>query len=228
MTRSSPDWQAYHKWNRRDERMAELWVRGLKRRLREWPGLDRRHAVLDYGCGYFDVGLAIADRVGRVDGFDPDARTVDMARGRAGVRSASFITSERSELPRAAYDLIVVNSVFQYLKNDGEVLDVFNLFHALLRPGGRGEVLLGDLIPPTYSSVKDAFRSLRVAFANGVLVSMVAHLWKAAMKGGGLNLFQIAPDRIAALASEAGFTCERLAVNVTPSRQRYSCVLKLK
>ena len=224
MTNTAADWRTYNKWNRRDERMAELWVRGLVARLRDWPGLGAQHAVLDYGCGYFDVGLAIADRVGRVDGFDIDERTVDVARGRC----TSHITSDRTELPVATYDLIVANSVFQYLGNEADVFETLKLFRSLLRPGGRGEVLLGDLIPPTYSSVKDAFRSLRVALANGMLLSMTAHLWKAAIKGNGLKLLQISPERIATLSAEAGFDCERLAVNVTPSRQRYSCVLRMR
>ena len=224
MTNTAADWRTYNSWNRRDEHMAELWVRGLVARLRDWPGLGKQDAVLDFGCGYFDVGLAIADRVGRVDGFDIDERTVEVARSRC----ASHITSDRSELPAATYDLIVANSVFQYLGNEAEVLETLKLFRSLLRPGGRGEVLLGDLIPPTYSSVKDAFRSIRVAFANGMLLSMTAHLWKAAMKGNGLKLLQISPERIAALSTDAGFDCERLAVNVTPSRQRYSCVLRMR
>jgi hypothetical protein len=54
---------------------------------------------------------------------------------------------------------------------------------------------------------------------------MVVHLYKAAVKPGGLQFCKIAPARLAQLAAAAGFRCERLQVNVTPSWQRYSCLL---
>lgn len=228
MSQAATDWRTYHRWNRRDERMAELWVRNLVNYLHglSWLGPDR--TVLDYGCGYFDVGLAIADRVGRVDGFDIDERTLDVARSRAAGNPASRLIGHPTDLPPATYDLIVANSVFQYLASDDEVNRTLRHFRTLLRPGGRREVLLGDLIPVRYSSARDALRSLRVAVRHGVLLTMMAHLWKAAFKGSGLALLRIAPERMAKLAVAAGFDCEHLPVNVTPSRQRYSCLLTMR
>jgi SAM-dependent methyltransferase len=221
-------WRTYHRWNRRDERMAQLWVRPLVKHLRTLPWLGADRAVLDYGCGYFDVGLAVADRFGRADGFDTDAGAVEVARTRAKLKPSSHVYGSTDDIPRATYDLIVANSVFQYLAGDDEVLRTLRLFRTLLRPGGRGEVLLGDLIPQRYSSAKDALRSIWVACQNGVVVSMAVHLWKAAFKGGGLDLNRIAPERIAELAAAAGFDCERLPVNVTPSRRRYSYLLRVR
>jgi SAM-dependent methyltransferase len=223
MTHTSTDWRTYNRWNRRDERMAELWVRDLVRYLNALPWLGPDRAVLDYGCGYFDVGLAVAHRVGRVDGFDIEERTVEHARQRAPVGSRVFNHSEA--IPQASYDLIVANSVFQYLGNDEGVLQTLKLFRSLLRPGGRGEVLLGDLIPLTYSSIKDGFRSLHVAGRNGMMAAMLVHLWKAAFKAGPLELHRIEPERLGELADAAGFDCRRLPKNLTPSRQRYSCLL---
>jgi SAM-dependent methyltransferase len=221
------DWQKYHSWNRRDERMAELWVRDLVKYLRALPWLGPDRTVLDFGCGYFDTGLGIADCLGRVDGFDIEERTVVVARARAEQYPTSRVYGSRDDLPRQTYDLIVANSVLQYLANDDEVLEMLRLFRTLLRPAGRREVLLGDLIPMRYSSAKDAMRSLWVSCHHGMLLAMIAHLWKAAFKGTGLALHQIAPPRMAELAAAAGFECERLPVNVTPSRRRYSCLLRM-
>ena len=220
------DWRKYNRWNRRDERMAELWVRGLVKYLRTMPGLNADSTVLDYGCGYFDAGLSIIDRVARVDGLDIEERTAEAARMRAAPWPSTRIYGNSADLSRESYDLIIANSVFQYLGNDEEVLQTLRLFRTLLKPEGRGEVLVGDLIPLTYSSVKDAFRSLWVACKHGMLYSMIVHLYKAAFKSDGLRLHQIAPDRFAQLSGEAGFRCERLPVNLTPSRQRYSCMLR--
>jgi SAM-dependent methyltransferase len=225
MTHHPADWRTYHRWNRRDERMAELWVRPLVAHLRGLPWLGPDRAVLDYGCGYFDAGLALADRVGRVDGFDPDEQTAAVARSRAAGVASAAVMDDPDKLPRETYDLIVANSVFQYLADGDEVLRTLRLFRALLRPGGRGEVLLGDLIPLTFSPGRDAIRSLWVAVRNRVVVTMLVHLGKVLLKGNRLRLLQLAPERTAALAAAAGFDCRRLPVNVTPSRQRYSVML---
>jgi SAM-dependent methyltransferase len=221
-----PAWLRYHRWNRRDERMAQLWVRDIVARLRGLPWLGPDAAVLDFGCGYFDAGLAVADRVGRVDGFDTDPHAVDVARDR--VRAAglnSIVYGSAAELPEATYDLIFANSVFQYLGDDAGVAETLGRFRRLLKPGGPGVVVLADLIPTRYSKPLDACRSLWVAARNGVLPAMLAHLWKASRSPDGVALHRIDPGRTAELAAAAGFDCERLARNLTPSRRRYTCVL---
>ena len=221
-----PAWLRYHRWNRRDLRMAELWTRDIVAHVRALPWLGPDAAVLDFGCGYFDAGLAVADRVGRVDGFDTDAHAVAVARDRvraAGVNS--IIYGSAAELAGGSYDLIVANSVFQYLGGDAGVAETLARFRRLLKPGGRGVVVLADLIPTRYSKPLDACRSLWVAARNGVLPAMLAHLWKAALSPDGVTLHRIDPERTAELAAAAGFDCERLPRNLTPSRRRYTCVL---
>lgn len=221
-----PAWLRYHRRNRRDERMAELWTRDVVAHLLGLPWLGPDSAVLDFGCGYFDAGFALADRAGRVDGIDTDRHATAVARDR--VRAAwvnSTIYDSAAELPAATYDLVFANSVFQYLGGDAGVADTLALFRRVLKPGGRGVVLLADLIPTRYSKPLDACRSLEVAARNGVLPAMLAHLWKAARSPDGVALHRIDPARIAELAAAAGFTCERLPRNLTPSRRRYTCVL---
>lgn len=222
MTSPATDWISYHKWNRRDVRMAELWARDLVAYLRGRPWLGPDAAVLDYGCGYFDVGGGLADRVRRADGYDPDEGSLAVARGR-GVGPGTTLYSDPADLPRGAYDLIVVNSVIQYLDGDAEMARTLGRFRELLRP--RGRVLVGDVVPPRFSSARDALRSLAVAARDGTLVSMLVYLWKAATKGRGLRLYQPAPDHLAGLAAAGGFGFELLPANVTRSRRRYSCVL---
>ena len=219
-----PAWLRYHRWNRRDERMAELWVRDIVAHIRGLPWLGPDSAVLDFGCGYLDAGLAIADRVGRVDGFDTDPHAVAVARDRAAGRNAT-VTGSAAELPDATYDLIFANSVFQYLGDDAGVAETLARFRRLLKPDGRGVVVLADLIPTRYSKPLDACRSLWVATCNGVLPAMLIHLWKAARSADGVALHRIDPERIAESAAAAGFDYERLPRNLTPSRRRYSCVL---
>lgn len=220
-------WVGYQKWNRRDERMALLWVRDIVAFLRELPCVRPGAVALDFGCGYFDAGLAIADRVARVDGTDIDPPTVGVARERVRAAGlASRIEHGLEGLSAGTYDLIFANSVFQYLDGDAGIAATLTRFRELLQPGGT--VVVADLIPRAYSKGFDACRSLWVATWNGVLPAMLAHLWKAARNPTGTTLHQIDPDRFAELATAAGFACERLTRNLTPSRQRYSCVLSAR
>ena len=191
--------------------------------LRAVPGLDSTSAVLDFGCGYFDVGIAIADRVGRVDGFDIEERTLAVARARAQPWPNSQFFSSSDAIPPGTYDLIVANSVFQYLDNDDQVLRTLQLFRSLLNPHGLGEVLIGDL------TSRPPIRPSKMPFApsgsrSGDLTADGRPSHKAAFKSVGLPP-RDAPDRLRELAAAAGFHCDRLPVNVTPSRQRYSCRL---
>jgi SAM-dependent methyltransferase len=220
------DWQEYNRWNRRHEAMAELWVRDLIRYLTDLPWLNSHHRILDYGCGYFDLGMALAPRVGRIDGYDPHPPTLALAKSRASVLPNVSLHETLNAIPQGTYDLIVVNSVLQYLPSDEAILELFRQFKTWLREGGPQKVLLCDLIPQDYSAPRDALRSLQVAVQNRLLGPMFVHLWKSARKGKQLQLYKLAPERTEELAREAGFHCERLPGNLTPSRQRYTCLLR--
>ena len=224
MSAAATDWQKYHKWNSRDRRMAAFWVRDLVKYLTAEPWFGPQTAALDFGCGYFDAGAALAVKAGRVDGVDIEADAVAVARGRAAGLPASDIYDAADAVPRGRYDVVFANSVFQYLGGDEGVADALRLCRELLRPGGAGKVVLADLIPRRYWPAGDALRSLWVAGRHGFLLPMAVYLGRAAL-GGTKALHRIDPERIAELAAAAGFDCERLPANLTPSRRRYTCVL---
>jgi len=219
------NWISYHRWNRLSERMAEVTGRDLVKFVLEMPQLNAESVVLDYGCGDFHVGCAIANRMGRVDGFDIEPDALHTASNRAAALPNCRMHARTDDLPRKTYDLVIANSVFQYLRDDDEVSQTLCLIRSLLRPDGAGKLLIGDIIPPRFSKVKDALRSLSFALVNGVFWAMLVYLYRAAFKPGGLQLYKIAPERLAELATAAGFRCERLKCNVAHSRQRYSCLL---
>lgn len=224
MSAAATDWRTYHRWNGRDPRIAAHWVRDLVAYLTARPWFGPRTVALDFGCGYFDAGVALAGRAGRVDGIDIEADAVGVSRDRAAGLPASTIYATADALPRGRYDVVFANSVFQYLGDDAGVADALKLFRTLLGPGGSGKVVLADLIPCRYSPAGDALRSLMVAGRHGFLLPMAVYLGRAAV-GGRQALHQIDPDRVAELAAAAGFDCQRLPANLSPSRQRYSCLL---
>lgn len=220
-TRPLVDWLAYHSKLRRGERIAELWVRDIVAHLRAKP---RFGSVLDFGCGYFDVGLALADRADRIDGLEIDAHSLKVTRTRSCRLPATRIVEANDDVPREAYDLILVNSVFQYFEGDEAILGALKRFRTWLKPGG--EVLIVDLIPRGYAPVLDGLRSLFVAARQGILPEMVRFLWSAVRNRSAAAWHRIDPNRMRELADESGFAFECLPFNLSPSRRRFSCTLR--
>jgi len=230
------------KWPR-DPRMSALWIRPLSRWLADFVTGNSRGdqlRILDYGCGYFDLGKELirltevetnSSRLApapRVDGFDPDTAALATTRtALAHAGTAPGLYHSPADLPRGAYDLIVVNSVLQYLDSDKDLADFFVTARALLKPTGRRIVVIADLIPPTYSAGIDALHSMAHATRHGLAVPMLRHLWQAATKPSGLSLLRIDRSRLERAARPAGFSIETLPKNLTPSPNRWSAIARL-
>jgi len=223
---TTADWLKYHATSRRSASIAEVWVRDVVSHLRADPTLGADTAILDFGCGYFDLGAAMAPHVGRMDGLEIDPYSLNLARSRVAELHATRIFERNDDVPNGAYDLVIANSVFQYLQNEGEALCNLQDFRRWLRPGPRSRVALIDLIPPRYSPPRDALRSMWVATLNGIPITMAQFLWNAATSPHGRSWLRLDPSRIQELAAEAGFTCQRLDRNLSPSLQRYTVVLR--
>jgi 2-polyprenyl-3-methyl-5-hydroxy-6-metoxy-1,4-benzoquinol methylase len=220
-------WIPYNKKNKRDETMAQLWIKPLLSWLSHHQHLQlpqlTNSRVLDFGCGYLDLGIGLHSFSCKVDGFDIDpwAREVSQQRLRK-LQMTGQIFQATEDIPDGRYDIIVVNSVFQYLRDLEDLRQQIALLKTKLAP--KGCMLICDLIPSVYSPQKDAFHSLYYAFINGCFVPMLKHLWYAATKKSNLKLLQIDRSTIFEVAQESGFICNFLDHNLTPSPYRYSVV----
>ena len=182
--------------------------------------------ILDYGCSHFDLGAALQGRCAQIDGYDINGKILAFARERLPKKTNSRLYgTESPSLPESFYDVIVVNSVFQYLTDSAELEQTLSLFKKLLRSDGGGKVVISDLIPKNYSASRDAFRSLYVATVHGMFWPMLQHLYKAATKPSDFKLLAYSKEEVAAASAKAGFATTFLRKNLTPSLQRYSCVL---
>ncbi len=220
------DWVRYNnEVNPRDRRMSVAWVA----RLQQWL-LDGRVGpsshVLDFGCGYFDLGLGLVGRVGRVDGYDLNPGAVAVARGRTAGVQGSLIYAERDAIPPAAYDVIVVNSVLQYFPALAQVEEFLDFAASRLRPDAPALLVLADVIPPRYSKALDGVENLLYAVVNGLAEPMWRHLCRAARLPRGMELLRLPPEALQRAAAARGFAFARLERNLTPSRRRYTCVLE--
>jgi SAM-dependent methyltransferase len=136
------------------------------------PGTE---CALDYGCGE----ARHADRVAAVSGklilaeAGPVVRARLTARFKDNLNIAVISTDEAAALPRQSLDMIILNSVSQYLP-EAEFTRIAALFHSLLKP--EGLLLVGDVIPPAASVVAETFALLRFGWQAGFFVAAIVGL----------------------------------------------------
>lgn len=120
---------------------------------------DGQPVVLDYGCGEAVFADDVARRCSQLYLCDaaPNVRT-ELQRRFAGVGNIVIVAPEDLPgLPAASLDLIVANSVIQYL-SPVDLDQCLDQWRRLLAPDGR--LLVADVIPPSVGPLTDALALL--------------------------------------------------------------------
>jgi hypothetical protein len=217
---------AAHLFSRRHRGLSLLWTDRLVAWLRSSEFARQDACVLDYGCGLFDLAPGLAGAVGRVIGWDPDPSAIRVAQERcAGLAGCGALT-DRASIPQGAADIAVLNSVTQYFEGPGEMGDVVAFLDTRLRPGRGSRILIVDIIPPRYCPAADALDTLRAAAPAGLFLQALVHLAKAALLHKGTDYYKPSEADLVLIASGWGFELDALPRNLTPSRQRYSVMLR--
>jgi SAM-dependent methyltransferase len=182
--------------------------------------------VLDWGCGdalaaermaaicgnmfLYDAAISTRARLQRRYADHPGIRVIDDA----GLDALSD----------GSVDLIVVNSVVQYLTED-EFGMALARFHGALKPGG--SFLLGDVIDPATPMARHVATFLGFALRRGFLLSAAAGLvssftsrYRTLQKDVGLKSYTQA--QMLTTLAQRGFVAERLARNIAVSPHRSS------
>ncbi|MET4700581.1 SAM-dependent methyltransferase [Constrictibacter sp. MBR-5] len=170
---------------------------------------DGAAAVLDYGCGLALEAARVAERVERLYLYDAaEAVRARLAALHGGSgRIAILDEAGLATLPEGSIDLIMVNSVVQYLSRD-ELAALLVRARGLLRRDGR--LVVADVIPPDGNVAADVASLLRTARRGGFLLAALGGLAATAVSDYGrmrrtLRLSHYAPDAFLALAAEHGF-----------------------
>ena len=134
-----------------------------------------RPRVLDYGCGDALAAPQLAAAGIALSLYDAVPAVAERLRARVGDIAGLRVLDHASfdALPAASFDVIVVNSVAQYM-SPAELGLLLNRFRRLLAPGG--EVILGDVIPPDAGMAADVGSLLRSAAGNGFLLAALMGL----------------------------------------------------
>ncbi|WP_410055071.1 class I SAM-dependent methyltransferase [Microvirga sp. Mcv34] len=184
--------------------------------------------VLDYGCGEALVADKVAARCARLYLSDaaPLVRERLNERFRGNERITVLATDDVAGLADSSLDLIVVNSLAQYLSLD-EFRGLLKLLHGKLKPSGR--LVLGDIIPPDLSPLTDAKALLSFAWEGGFMRAALGGLARTAFSEyrkirEELGLAQYSEEEIDDLLDDAGFVPERAARNLGHNQARMTFI----
>jgi SAM-dependent methyltransferase len=204
---------------------AQEYVRNLESAI----VLDRRARVLDFGCGFGFVAEALADKVGELFLWDSSANMLRssrvLVRGHQNIRFLDL--SDAPAVPcNLRFDLILVNSVVQYMN-----LDEFSAWLAswatMLAPGGR--IVISDVIPPDHNSISELMDILRFSVRRGLAGNAI--VWAFRKLGryrrvrGTCPLGRIGLEELSQRGKAAGLTMTCLPANLTHFRKRFTVVL---
>ena len=220
------DWQSF--WDSAhsiyvDARHKDVHYREIADQIAAFvPGPGAR--VLDYGCGeaiHADRVAAVAAQVLLCDQA-PSVRSAIAARFAANRRIRTLAPAEAERLPDGSLDLIVANSVTQYL-TPAELDSLLGLWHRLLAP--EGTLIVADVIPPDAGTLTDVTALLRYAAANGFFFAALAGLARTAVSPYRRLRSRIGVTRYTQSAfiqklAAAGFRAERLPRNLEHNAAR--------
>jgi len=212
-------WHAY--WDRLEEHVifreeAADYIARLEAALGSDPGAR----VLDFGCGFGFVADLLAPRVADLFVFDES----DRMRRRAQLRLAGHTNVRFLGAPGAApwpvelrFDLVLVNSVVQYMTPD-EFHHWLGQWRVMLAPGGR--IVLSDLLTNDLGPFWEVVEMLALSARRGCLVSVVGKaLGELRHYTTARGLRPLCRIALGELRRRAG--CLGLAVDVLPSNLTY-------
>lgn len=197
-------------------------------------GLTRTHRVLDLGSGAGTVVALIAPRVAEVWWWDPAPGMRSGAeRLTRGVPNARFCDLDRPieapprAVPGAPFDLILVNSVVQYMPQE-ELWAWLPRWRAMLTTDGR--VVLSDLIPPSHAPHSDVLDLLRFGSRHAspwrVFGQALGDVRRYRHVSRSAPLVRTGVEDLVRHATRAGLEVEVLPRNLTHLRTRWTAILR--
>jgi ubiquinone/menaquinone biosynthesis C-methylase UbiE len=158
---------------------AEAVARDIARHI---PGPDA--VVLDHGCGEAIYAEIVARGCGRLILCDAAPNVcMTLAQRLSDIRNIEVIEPLGVEqMPDRSLDLVVVNSVLQYLSR--ELLEtLLDTWRVKLKRDGR--LVIADVIPPNVSPLRDASALLAFATRGGFLTAALSGLVRTALSDYG-------------------------------------------
>jgi SAM-dependent methyltransferase len=189
------------------------------------PGPAAR--VLDYGCGEAIHAALVADAASEVLLCESAATVRESLQKRfANNRKIRVLAPEDlARHPNGSIDLVIANSVVQYLSR-AELDRLLAEWRRLLAPGGA--LIVADVIPPDVGPSSDALALLRYAARNGFFSGAVLGVIRTAFSPyrrmrARLGIACYAEAEFLAMLAARGYAAERLSFNLehNPARMTF-------
>lgn len=186
--------------------------------------------VLDFGCGEALCADDVAAQCSELFLCDaaPNVRIKLNLRFEHNDAIRVIAPEDLANRPDGTFDLIIANSVLQYIAKD-DLKGLLGLWRAKLKPGGR--LILADVIPPDVGPLTDAKALLQFGFGGGFLAAAFAGLLRTAISDyrrlrTRLGLTTYGDAEMLALLTANGFEARRLPGNIghNPARMCFEGV----
>lgn len=184
-------------------------------------------SVLDYGCGEALFADRVAAKCAKLYLSDaaPLVRDRLSERFRNDEKISVLAPEAVADITDGSLDLIIVNSLLQYLSLD-ELRGLLKLWRLKLKSSGR--LVIADVLPPDLSPITDAKALLSFAWQGGFVRSAVLGLVRTAFSDyrkirEDIGLAQYSEDEILDILSDAGFKPTRAERNLghNPARMTF-------
>ncbi len=189
---------------------------------------SRDAVVIDYSCGEALSAERVADSCGKLILAEPAAtvraRLAERFKHAAKIEVCSL--DELTRLPQYTADLVVMNSVAQYVTPD-ELNLAFARIHQLLKPSGR--FVLGDVLKRRSSALTDAVALLRFGRSHGFFKDALKGLLRTAMSDyrklrSKLGLSRYNENEMIEKLRASGFSAVRAKENLGHNRKRMTFI----
>jgi SAM-dependent methyltransferase len=186
--------------------------------------------VLDHGCGEAIHADMIATRVAELTLCElaPTVRTKLAARFSGSPRIRVLSPAEVGRLPDGSFDLIVANSLVQYIAA-ADLDPLLATWRRLLAPAG--VLIVADVIPPHDGVLTDTAALLRYAAKNGFLLAAIVGIFRTMFSGyrrlrARLGIACYGEAEFIGKLGAAGFAAERLPFNLehNPARMTFRAI----
>ena len=186
--------------------------------------------VLDYACGEALFAAKVAEACSQLILAEPapGVRGRLIARFAPNTRIRVRSLDDLRKMPEKSIDLVIMNSVAQYMTPD-ELDFALAVIRRLLKPSGR--LVLGDILRPEVGMPTDVYALLRFAAKHGFLKDALTGLISTALSDYrqlrsriGLQRYSEA-DIVAKLAS-SGFSSSRARRNIGHNPWRMTLVAR--
>jgi cyclopropane fatty-acyl-phospholipid synthase-like methyltransferase len=205
------------------------------RSLRGAVGFGTDQRLLDLGCGPGLVAGLVAPLVDELWWWDPSPNMRELAARATNDRPNAHLCdlggagagSMDARIPGAPFDMIIVNSVVQYM-TPSELDGWLHRWPDILTEGGR--IVLSDLIDPDQRPTADISDLIRFAVRQRSPIrafrESLGDVRAYRSTSRKVPLTRVGPDELARRASEGGLEMDVLPRNLTHLGHRWTAILR--